>query len=474
MAIQGTNPGPVAGPEVLVELRVEAGHLRAQVEQGLRDAIRLGRLDPGARLPSSRVLAADLGVSRRLVSDAYEQLLAEGWLETRAGAGTWVAAEAVRVAAGHQPDVMVKTARPRPRFDFFSGSPDLSGFPRAEWTRALRDTVREAPDADLGYGDPRGPEVLRIELAAYLRRARGLTVDPDAMVVCSGTMQALSLLARVLVRAGRTQIAAEDPTLGLLTASLAHAGGTLIPVPVDHDGINTDALKATTAEAVLVTPAHQFPRAVSLAAERRGALIEWAASGRLVIEDDYNAEFRFDRPAVGALQALAPDCVAHVGTVSKALAPALRLGWLIPPASLVGDVLEARYYADGGPAAIECLALARMFASGAYDRHLRAARRRYRTRREALAAAVARELPHCEITGADGGLFAPVRLATPVDAATLANACLARDTAVYPLSWFSAQPSTNCDSVVLGYGNLSEPAIAEGVRRLADALQEID
>lgn len=477
VAAEGTTHGAAGGAtaggaEVLLELRREAGGLRAQVEGGLREAIRSGRLDAGRRLPASRVLADDLGVSRRLVSDAYEQLRAEGWLTSRRGAGTWVAPEAPRRAAGAR---RPRPPRPRPpRYDFFPGVPDLAGFPRSAWARALRDTVREVPDRSFGYPDPRGPRALRAELAAYLRRARGLDVEPDALVICSGAMQAVSLLARVLVRrGGGARIAVEDPSLDVLRAAAAHAGAELVPVAVDADGIDVGALAATDATAALVTPAHQFPTGVRLASARRTALVEWAREGsdRLVIEDDYNAEFRYDRPALAALQGLSPDRIAHVGSVSKALAPALRLGWLVPPPGLLGDVLEARAFSDGGPPALEGLALARLLAAGGYDRHLRAARRRYRSRRAALEAALARELPEARITGVPGGLHAPVALPVPVPADRLVEESLARGVAVYPLAWFAVDRPATTASVVLGYGNLPEPAIAEGVRRVADALR---
>jgi GntR family transcriptional regulator/MocR family aminotransferase len=423
------------------------------------------------------VLADDVSVSRRLVSDAYEQLRAEGWLTSRRGAGTWVAPEAPRRAAGARPPRRRGPRARPPRYDFFPGVPDLAGFPRAAWARALRDTVREAPDRTLGYPDPRGPRALRAELAAYLRRARGLDVDPDALVVCSGAMQAVSLLARVLVRRGdgSGRIAVEDPSLDLLRAAAAYAGAEIVPVPVDTDGIDVAAFAATDAGAVLVTPAHQFPTGVPLSSARRSALMEWAraGAGRLVIEDDYSAEFRYDRPALAALQGLAPDRVAHVGSVSKALAPALRLGWLVPPPELLGDVLEARAFSDGGPPALEALALARLLAAGEYDRHLRAARRRYRERRVALEAALARHLPAARITGVPGGLHAPVALPAVVDATRLTEESLARGVAVYPLAWFAVNRPAETAAVVLGYGNLPEPGIAEGVRRFAGAVRAL-
>ncbi len=471
MRVTGTTIGAETGPEVLVELRRESGGLRGQVERGLREAIRARRLEPAVRLPASRILAADLGVSRRLVSDVYEQLRDEGWLQSRPGAGTWVAADATRYAAG--------ALAPRPtephsaRYDFFPGVPDLANFPRAAWSRALRDAVREAPDVALSYGDPRGPRELRLELAAYLRRARALHIDPNALVICSGAMQAISLLARVLVRSGSDRIAVEDPSLGVLTDALRHEGAQPVPVATDEEGLDVDALSSTRASAVIVTPAHQFPTGVPLSAARRARLVEWATDGRLILEDDYNAEFRYDRPALGSLQGLAPNRIAHIGTVSKTLAPGLRLGWLIPPAHLLGHVLEARTYADGGPPVIDCLALSRMLSSGDYDRHLRASRRRYRARRAALEGAIARELPDCCLTGVPGGLHAPVRLPVVMDAPALVQAALDHDIAVYPLSWFQSKRPASTDTLVLGYGNLSELAIAEGIRRLGQAMSTI-
>jgi len=416
-------------------------------------------------------LAADLGVSRRLISDAYEQLRTEGWLEARQGAGTWVATGATKQAAGAGGSA-APTAKRRPRYDFFPGVPDLAGFPRSAWARAVRDALRVVPDADLGYADQRGPLGLRRELAAYLRRARGLNVDPEALVICSGAMQAVTLLARVLVRTGRARIAVEDPSLGVLTGALAHAGADVLPVTVDQHGLDINALDSVGADAVLVTPAHQFPTGVPLARDRRLALVEWAAEGRVIIEDDYNAEFRYDRPAISSLQGLAPDRIAHIGTVSKALAPGLRIGWLVLPAHLTDDLLQERMYADGGPPVIDCLALSQLLSAGEYDRHLRAARRRYRARRESLELAVARELPQCELTGVPGGLHAPVQLPEPVDAGHLVQAATKLDTAIYPLAWFFRSPPTMTDSVVLGYGNLPSAAINEGVRRFAQALRK--
>ncbi|HEY8584158.1 MAG TPA: PLP-dependent aminotransferase family protein, partial [Capillimicrobium sp.] len=333
--------------------------LRAQLEAGLREAIRAGRLAAGARMPASRTLAADLGVSRRLVVEVYAQLAAERWLEARTGSGTFVARDAAGYAA--------PAAQPQPgppRYDFFPGSPALGAFPRSPWARALREALRELPDRRLGYGDIRGTAEAREELAAYLRRARAVTASADAVLTCAGTTGGLALVATVLVRAGRRRVAVEDPSLPHLRALTEAAGAETVSVPVDDQGIDVEALARTGADAVLVTPGHQFPTGIALGPERRGALVEWAGGGRLVIEDDYNAEFRYDRPAVGALQGLAPDRVVYLGSASKALAPALRLGWVVAPADLVGPLAQAKLYSGHGPGALEEHALASVLRRG--------------------------------------------------------------------------------------------------------------
>src|SRR4051794_319806 len=259
------------GPELLIELRRERGRpLRAQLEDGLRDAVRSGRLMAGAPLPSSRALARDLGVSRRLVVEAFAQLSAEGYLATRQGAGTFVAETA---AAAPAP---TPAPQPRPpRYDFFPGAPDLSAFPRAGWARAVRDVLRETPDHELSYGDPRGAPALRTALAGYLVRARGVVAQPERMVITSGAAQALSLLAAVLVARGTPRIAVEDPSLPAHVEVLARRGAEVVPVPVDQEGLRVDALERVGPAAVVVTAAHQMPLGVALSVDRRAALLAW-------------------------------------------------------------------------------------------------------------------------------------------------------------------------------------------------------
>jgi GntR family transcriptional regulator / MocR family aminotransferase len=464
----GTN----VGGELLVEIdRVARRPLRAQLEDGLREAVRSGRLAPDTRLPPSRALAADLGISRRLVVDAYAQLLAEGYLRARPGAGTFVAGSAV------QPErPAAETPGRALRFDFFPGYPDLAGFPRQTWLRAIRETLRDAPDSALGYPDPRGAPDLRRALAGHLRRVRGVAADPESIVVCAGAAQAFALIAGAL--SGKT-MAVEDPGLPVHRAILAAHGARLVALAVDEAGARVEELEALAEAAhadaplasVLITPAHQSPTGVALSSRRRAALLSWAAgTGAVVIEDDYDAEFRYDRAPLGAMQGLAPDRVIYTGTVSKTLAPALRLGWMVLPSQLIDAVMQRKLMADHGSPTIDQLALARLLDGGAYDRHLRAARRRYRSRRDALVAAVEKHLPGARVTGLAAGLHATVRLAEPVEGIALARAAARESVGVYPLGYGYMTPRPVDDGLILGYANLAEPAIEEGIRRLAAVL----
>jgi GntR family transcriptional regulator / MocR family aminotransferase len=453
MSVQGTT---ASGPELLIELRPERGRpLLAQLEEGLRDAVRSGRLPAAAPLPSSRALARDLGVSRLLVVDAFSQLVAEGYLVTRQGSGTFVA----ETAAAAPPPVPVPQPRP-PRYDFFPGAPDLSAFPRAAWARAVRDVLRELPDHALSYGDPRGAPALRMALAGYLARARGVVAQPERVVITGGAVQALALLAAVLAERRMARIAVEDPSLPEHRAVLAHHGADVVPVGVDEQGLRVCELAQTGASAVVVTAAHQMPLGVALSVDRRAALLTW---GGLVIEDDYDADFRYDRAPLAALQGLAPEQVAYLGSASKTLAPGLRLGWLVLPADLIDPVAREKALADMGTDVIGQLAFARLIETGAYDRHLRALRKRHRARRDAAVAAIARHLPGARVLGIAAGLHANILLADPIDVDAFEAACAARSVRVYG-------PTPRM--LVLGYANLPEPAIEQGVRLLAEAVRE--
>jgi len=458
-----TESGTSYGPELLVRLR--GGRRRAQLEDRLRELVRDGTLAAGSRMPSSRALAGDLGVSRRLVVDAYAQLLAEGYLVARRGAGTYVAD-----AGTHQDAAAAPAPSSAPQFDFFPGAPDLSAFPRALWLSATREVLRTVPDGAFAYPDARGAPELRHALSAYLRRVRGVAVEPEAVVVCSGATQGLALLGRALVKDGVREIDVEDPGLPPHRAVLDYAGLRVRGAGVDEHGLEVSSLRSPV---VLCTPAHQCPTGVVLSPKRRGELVRWARDGGLVIEDDYDAEFRYDRAPLAALQGLAPDRVVYLGTVSKTLAPGLRLGWLIVPPSLRDAVVQAKALDDLGCSVLEQLVLARLLETSAYDRHLRKARRRNRARRDALIDAVAQELPGARVSGVSAGLHALVRLPRAVELQALLAGAAAQSLGIYPLNLHRIDPGGGVEALVMGYANLSEPAIAEGVRRLAGVLEKL-
>jgi GntR family transcriptional regulator/MocR family aminotransferase len=460
-AISGTT----FGPELLVELdRASPEPLHRQLANGLRDAIRTGRLAPATRLPSTRVLATDLGVSRRLVVDAYSQLTAEGFLLSRHGSGTRVAT--VDAASAPQHDA----GEPPTRFDidFAPGAPDLGSFPRHAWLRALRQGLAEIESHAFGYAAPQGLRTTRIAVADYLRRTRGVLADPQHIVLCSGATQAIALLASAL---SDEPLAMEDPGFWLHRMVLQHNGIDPAPVPVDADGVDVDALADSGATVVLATPAHQSPTGVVLSAARRTALVQWARADHLVIEDDYDAEYRYDRAPVGALQGIAPDRVVYVGSTSKTLAPGLRIGWIVLPAHLVGPVRLAKGLADTGSSVMDQIAFAKLLTTGGYDRHLRQMRRRYLTRRDALLRALARYLPEATVLGAAAGVHLTVRFPDGFPIAELVDRAARMRVRVEPLAPCYAAPDSAPPGLMLGYANLSESQIATGVQALAGAMR---
>lgn len=449
--------------------------LRAQLEDAICATITDGGAPPGTRLPASRVLAEALHVSRGVVSEAYAQLAAEGWIEIRRGAAPVVRAVPANLkrdspsldsagADGEAAGVVAVggAARMAPRLDLTATAPDLSAFPRRVWAAALRRTLAEMPDAALDYGDPRGDEELRAELAAYLVRVRGAAAQPDDLVITSGYTQGLWLTCRALAARGATTVAVEDPSLDDSWATIRSAGLEVVPVPVDEHGIVTDALDA---DAVLVTPAHQFPTGAVLSPERRRALLAW---GGIVIEDDYDSEYRYDRAPVGTLQRLAPDRVVYLGTASKTLAPALRLGWALSPPELARELAEARWAVDSGGPAINARAYARLIASGELDRHLRRTRREYRARRDTLVQAL-RALDGCTVDGVAAGLHLLLRLPQGTDEDAVVARLAERRIRVNGLNTYRLRPVSTDPALVLGYGRLPNPAIQAAVSALAEA-----
>ena len=439
----------------------------AQIEEHLRQAIRTGTLKPGARVPSTRDLARQLGVSRGLVVNAYAQLGAEGYLVVRQGALPRVSDSVAREAA----EVDEAPAAAAPRYDFRPSLPDVSMFPRNAWLRCVRKALAEMTDADLRYGDPRGAQPLRAALADYLGRVRGVVATPSRFVITTGYRQSEHLLCQALAGRGAKRIALENPGHPEQKISARRAGLEPVMIDVDDGGMRIDELERADVDAVILTPTHQSPVGVTLAGERRGALLAWLRDrDAIAIEDDYDAEFRYDRAAVGALQGLEPEHVVYAGTVSKTLVPALRIGWVAVPSRLLDAVAEEKRLADRTTAQIDQHAFAHFLTSGELDRHLRRMRVRYRSRRDALVEALADELPEARVEGIAAGLHATVRLPDGDDERAIAEEAARRHVAIEVMADYRTGMA-GAPTLLLGYGQIAEPSIRPGVAALADAIR---
>jgi GntR family transcriptional regulator / MocR family aminotransferase len=455
--------------ELLIELRRDgAVPLHRQVEMGIRDRIRGGLLRSGTALPSTRALAADLGLSRGVVVEAYQQLVAEGYLVSRSGGYTTVA-----LASGTDTVRTDPPADRRSRIDFRYSTPDVSRFPRAAWLRSVRKVLNEMPHDRFAYLGGQGVPELREALADYLNRVRGTSARPDNLVIGNGFAQISRLLFGVLVAGGYHTLAVEDPSDHGVRVVAASAGLDVVGVPVDANGIDVAALERSGADVVLVTAAHQFPTGAVLSAESRAALVGWAIKrDALIVEDDYDAEYRYDRDPIGAVQGLAPDRVVYAGTVSKTLAPGLRLGWLVAPDRLVADLAAAKLVDDRGSPVLDQLTFADFVSRGEFDRHLRRMRPRYRRLRDVLVSALRERLPDLRPTGVSAGLHVMTNLPADLDETAVIEAAARRDLGVYGLGpyWTTG---AGAGGLVFGYGALNEQAVAEGVHLLADTIAEI-
>ena len=463
--------GTTSPAELLVELsRDGAQALHRQLEQELRVAIRSGRLAAGAALPSTRTLAEQLGLTRGVVVEAYEQLVAEGYLTSRRGSATTVSD---RVAeAGSRAPLFAEP--PTYRVNFAYGEPDVSGFPRASWLQSMRRVLNVIPAARLSYLDPRGASELRQALAAYLNRVRGTAADAEQIIITSGFAQALNLVVEALRTNGMASLGVEEPGQTDSPQAAARVGLQAVPIQVDEDGIRVDLLRKTGAEAVVVTPAHHFPTGAVLSADRRAALVAWARDGhRLILEDDYDAEYRYDREPIGALQGLAPEHVLYAGSASKTLAPGLRLGWLIAPPDLVRQLATAKQATDRGSASLEQLAFADFLSRGEFDRHLRRMRAVYRRRREQLLDALRRYAPDLRPTGASAGLHVVAWLPPGVSEATVVQGAADLGVRVDGVGKYRLEAGAGRGGLLFGYGTVTEAKIEQGVRLVARAIDSM-
>ncbi|MGW1746473.1 MocR-like pyridoxine biosynthesis transcription factor PdxR [Streptomyces sp. NPDC002092] len=462
-----TNP---AG-DLLLHLGQDAdGPLHERVKRALRSAIRDGRIEVGTALPPSRQLAADLGCSRWAVTEAYGQLVAEGYLEARTGSATrvrWSNSDSDR-SMGRAPQ-----QAPVARYDLAPGLPDLRAFPRRRWADAVRAQTTTVAFTEFGYPPPGGHPRLRRLLAEYLARSRGVSTSPEDVTVCTSVTDGVRRFCQALRARGITAVGVEEPGWTRLREVIRAAGLDVVPVRVDGAGLRTDELAGHPGlRAVLASPAHQFPLGTVLAPERRAALLRWAREvDGVVLEDDYDAEFRYDRRPVASLQGMDPSRVVLFKSLSKILSPALGIGWIVAPPRWTRELHEADQTAIQPPP-LDQLAFADLLRSGAYDRHLRACRKRYRNRRDTLVRALADQLPYAPVSGVAAGLHLFLRLPAAVDPAAVVRAAGARSLRVADLAAYHATEDHADHGLVLGYGNLADGAVEEAVGRLCAAIDE--
>jgi GntR family transcriptional regulator / MocR family aminotransferase len=472
-ASTGDDSWTSSGLDFLISVDRRGRGLSAALQQAVRDAICAGRLHPGDPLPSTRALARDLGAARGTVVETYEQLVAEGWLVARHGLGTRVADLPAAPPAPAEPPAV-----PAPRHDLRPGHADPSSFPRQAWAAATRRVLAEAPDEAFGYADPGGRAELRAALAGYLGRARGVRATAASLQVCAGAGHGLGIAFRALAARGARILAVEDPSSPRMREIAAGAGLEVVPLACDDLGARVGELPALGTDAVVVTPAHQYPLGVTLGPERRVELLAWASStGGIIIEDDYDGELRYDRQPVGALQGLDPGRVIYVGTTSKSLAAALRVGWLVVPPQLTGAVVETIRLINAWPPSLEQLALARFIEAGMFDRHIRRMRGVYRKRRDLLTATLAGHAPMLRVAGIAAGGHALVRLPAggPGEHELIAKAALAGlaldGLSSYRVSDVLTEQRDHQPALVIGYGTPAGRSYRAAVAALGNFLR---
>lgn len=455
--------------EVLLTVDHASPRKGEQLRLALRRAIADGMLQAGTRLPSSRALAADLGVSRGLVVEVYEQLGAEGWLTSRQGSGTTVAAHPSTAPA--RPTELLPQRR-NAALDLRPARPDVASFPRSAWTAATRAVLADLPHHDLSYGDHRGHRRARETFASHLARVRGMRATPELVVMTNGFSSGLASVVATLVDRGNRRVAVEDPGGYEPRRRVVAAAGEVVPIPVDDQGLRVDLLEESDAEIVLVTPAHQYPMGSVLSPERRAALADWARRrGGWIVEDDYDAEFRYDRDPIGAVQGIAPDRTIHIGSVAKTLAPSVRVGWIVVPELLLAPLVATHETRVSQPATLEQLVLARLVEDGRYDRHLRRVRRLYRQRRDALLDGLARGGLQNHVEGVAAGMQAVLRLDDGVDDVQLVDDLHDRGVEVVALSRYAVDSPAR--GLVIGFGQPTPSDLRRATAIIAEAISDL-
>lgn len=438
----------------------------------LRRRILAGELGPGYRLPASRQLAVHLGISRNVVLEVYEQLIAEGYLQTRTGSGTYVALGArwEQPAPAIEPSPLSPTAAAA-WIDFRSGLPALDQFPRKLWGQLAKQVCSDSPADRFGYGSPEGSEELRTTLVGYLRRTRGVVCQADQLVITSGAAQAFSLVGKLLLSPGDA-VALEDPAAPEVRAIFSALGAVLQGVPVDGCGLQPDCLPASSPRFILVTPSHQFPLGSVLTIQRRIQLLQYARDrGSYVVEDDYDSEFRYMGTPVSSLQGLDPNRVIYVGSFSKILAPALRLGYLVLPADLIAACRQLKRLTDIHSSTFEQLTLVRFMQTGSLDRHIVRMRKLYRQRRDALRRSLVEQFSQrVRLLGDSTGLHLVAEVAGVDFSVEQLRQIEHQLVRVYPVSLYASAGSQYREQIVMGFGNLAIAEIQLGVQRLKQAL----
>ena len=454
--------------DVLLPIKRGTGTpLRVQLVRELRRAIQERRFASGMQLPATRALADELGLSRGLVVEAYEQLIAEGYLIAQRGSATRVAHLRDSDASPDPSTRRHVKVTPHIRYDFRPGVPDMSLFPTRAWDRALREALNNLQFA-LDYPDPQGPETTRSALAKYLNRSRATVARTESVIMCTGFAQAARLIGETLFSRGLRQLGVENPGHAEQCADIRATGLELVPLPLDADGLSIEALARTSARAVLVTPSHQYPTGAILSGERRLALLEWARrTDSLVLEDDYDSEYRYDGEPMGALHGMSPERVVYLGSASKMLAPSLRQGWIVAPVNLIERIVRAKLSADRGSPSLEQLALGALIEAGDLDRHLRRTRDAYRRRREVLVVALRKAFPESNLRGVAAGLHVMLELPNGTDEELVVRSAAAQGIRVYGARQYYIDDAGATPALVLGYGSLPERDTNAAVRALA-------